>query len=424
MANYLTFSSAEPFTIAVGNAKKGWDGILYYSTNASTWSVWDGTTAIASAEHGGEQRIYMRGVGNSKITGGFISYRWVLTGSDISCIGNIENLLDFETVANGKHPAMTEKCYASMFYDCTALTTAPELPATTLATSCYNSMFRGCTNLKTAPELPATTLADWCCYEMFRGCTSLTIAPELPATTLAKDCYENMFMGCTSLTMAPALPAAALAEYCYFNMFQGCTNLTTAPELPATTLAEKCYYCMFQGCTSLTIAPELPATTLAKDCYNSMFRGCTNLTTAPALPATTLAEMCYYRMFEGCTNLKTAPELHATILAGWCYCSMFYGCTNIKLSETQSDEYQNAYRIPTEGTGTTAIGAMGSMFEGTGGTFTGTPDINTTYYMAVPEPEPTLTEGDFYKVINGQWVKCDSVKPTGNEWVKQDEYLY
>lgn len=41
-----------------------------------------------------------------------------------------------------------------------------------------------------------------------------------------------------------------------------------------------------------------------------------------------------------------------------------------------------------------------------------------------PEPVPALTEGDFYKVANRQWVKCDSVKPTGSEWVTQDEYLY
>ena len=38
--------------------------------------------------------------------------------------------------------------------------------------------------------------------------------------------------------------------------------------------------------------------------------------------------------------------------------------------------------------------------------------------------EPTLPEGDFYKVINGAWVKHDAVRPMGGEWVKQDAYLY
>ena len=62
---------------------------------------------------------------------------------------------------------------------------------------------------------------------MFSGCTSLTTAPELPATTLAAHCYESTFSGCTSLTTAPELPATTLAAYCYQSTFSGCTSLTT-----------------------------------------------------------------------------------------------------------------------------------------------------------------------------------------------------
>ena len=50
---------------------------------------------------------------------------------------------------------------------------------------------------------------------MFSNCTSLTSAPSLPATTLADYCYEDMFYGCTSLTTAPSLPATTLATNCY-----------------------------------------------------------------------------------------------------------------------------------------------------------------------------------------------------------------
>ena len=35
---------------------------------------------------------------------------------------------------------------------------------------------------------------------LFYGCTGLTAAPELPATALANDCYGAMFSGCTGLT--------------------------------------------------------------------------------------------------------------------------------------------------------------------------------------------------------------------------------
>jgi hypothetical protein len=60
---------------------------------------------------------------------------------------------------------------------------------------------------------------------MFYGCSSLTKAPELPATTLTENCYINMFNGCTSLTQAPELPATNLVNYCYSTMFYNCTNL-------------------------------------------------------------------------------------------------------------------------------------------------------------------------------------------------------
>ena len=327
---YLTFSSPSSFTLAVNDTTKHWDGTLEYSTDTSAWSTWDGTTTLSSATSGSDNVLYLRGIGNTVIMGNKNSYKWVLTGSNIACTGNIENLLDYETVKSGGHPTMANYCYAHMF--------------------------RGCTSLTQAPALPATTLAPYCYEYMFYGCTSLTQAPALPATTVAIYCYTYMFRDCTGLTQAPALPATTMMNYCYSNMFDGCTSLIQAPALPATTLATCCYRWMFDGCTSLTQAPALPATTVAESCYKSMFRGCTSLTQVPALPATNLKRECYSNMFDGCTSLK--------------------------LSSTQTGEYTQEYRIPSSGTGTTATNALVEMFTGTGGTFTGTPSINTTYYLS------------------------------------------
>jgi hypothetical protein len=247
---YLTFQSTSSFTLRVYDNTKHWDGTLYYSTDTTTWNVWSGTTTLSSVGN----KLYLRGRGNTIITGSSYDYRWVLAGSNIECIGNIENLLDYETVALGNHPTMANYCYRHMFRDCTGLTTAPSLPATTLA------------------------------------------------------------------------------NYCYADMFYGCTSLTTAPSLPATTLAGGCYSYMLCGCTSLTTAPSLPATTLAMSCYSYML----------------------------------------------------YGCSALKVSTTKAGSYQYAWRIPTSGTGTTATFWNSSMLSGTGGTFTGDPTINTTYYVENP----------------------------------------
>ena len=113
--------------------------------------------------------------------------------------------------------------------------------------------------------------------EMFYGCTSLVNAPELPAITLSGSCYycySSMFEGCTSLVNTPELPATTLSDSCYSGMFQDCTSLVNAPELPATTLSVGCYRSMFKGCTSLVNTPELLAYFLASECYNYIFYGC------------------------------------------------------------------------------------------------------------------------------------------------------
>lgn len=54
------------------------------------------------------------------------------------------------------------------------------------------------------------------------------------------------------------------------------------------------------------------------------------------------------------------------------------------MSETQSGNYQTSFRIPASGSGTSGKYSLDNMFTNTGGTFTGTPDINTTYYLWDP----------------------------------------
>ena len=171
---YLSFIGNEDFTLKTGNTTANWDGVLEYSTDTSTWNTWNGTE-ISSAG----SKLYLRGTGNTIIAGNSSAYIFVFTGTDslrINCEGNIENLLDYQTVINGEHPVMASGCYAGMFYGCTNLITAPELPATTLAVGCYFSMFRDCTNLTTLPALPATTLADSCYRYMFYGCTNIKLS--------------------------------------------------------------------------------------------------------------------------------------------------------------------------------------------------------------------------------------------------------
>ena len=79
------------------------------------------------------------------------------------------------------------------------------------------------------------------CY-LFLNCSVLTSAPELPATKLASFCYYEMFYGCTSLTSAPKLSAIELAEACYCKIFCGCKNLSSITMLAPSDKIENTDY--------------------------------------------------------------------------------------------------------------------------------------------------------------------------------------
>ena len=228
---------------------------LQYSVNNGEWQDVVANTEVTFGGEIGDLRL--RGT-NPKGTAinrdDYSTIEFTNEKVNVACTGDIRTLLDWK-----KYNTVETKnaCFYSLFSYCHVLTSAPKLPATTLAEGCYLGMFRGCTNLTAAPELPATTLAEGCYSGMFGECINLTSAPELPATTLAIGCYGGMFSGCTKLTSAPKLPATTLAASCYGGMFGECTNLTSAPELPATTLADECYAMMFYSCSKLSTVTML-----------------------------------------------------------------------------------------------------------------------------------------------------------------------
>lgn len=269
---FLRFSSENSFTLETANRAKNWDGAIEWRAGNGTWEKWDGATQISSVNG----TLDLRGTGNTVITGNGGNRQFVLTGSNIRCMGNIEDLLDYAVVGSGSHPAMANYCFTALFSGCSALITAPMLPAETLTDYCYNAMFSNCTSLRSAPALFAPTMTYFCYASMFSSCTSLTSPPAISATTPATSCFSSMFLNCSSLEELPALHMTAFVD-----------------------------------------------------------------------------RSCAY---------------------------MFYNCANIKLSTVPTGDYQTAYRIPISGTGTMASNSFEEMFTGTGGTFAGTPTINTTYY--------------------------------------------
>lgn len=274
--NYLCFTAVEDGTIGLTNKGTSTPNVEY-SFDGISWVTWDYSAIAVSAG----KKVYFRGNNSTGFSPDERNYsKFTMTGK-FAGSGNIQSLLYIDFENNLTIPG--DYCFTRLFEYCESLSTAPELPATSLAHGCYYGMFWGCTALTTAPELPAPILENWCYGTMFWGCKSLVSSPVLPAMTLADYCYSNMFVDCANLTYVPDLPAEVMAEGCYNFMFQNCTALETAPRIAASTLADFCFSYMFMGCTSLAAAPELPVLSLVSRCYYQMFNGCSNLNYVKAL---------------------------------------------------------------------------------------------------------------------------------------------
>ena len=278
IGQFLTFSANSPQTLTVKVTETyTLDSTLEYSVGGEEWVKLVADTPITFGGAAGS--LSMRGkskYGMARSQNDYAQFTFGNSGILVTCSGDIRTLVDWVnySVVNTQSAR-----FCNLFMDCTNLTSAPQLPSTTLADYCYYAMFKNCSNLIYGPEkLPALTLVEGCYSSMFDSCSKLITTPELCATSLAKECYNSMFMMCSSLISVPDLPITDLAVNCYNCMFFGCTNLVKGPvELPATTLEEGCYMGMFESCKNLTCAPILPATELAKYCYYNMFKNCTSL---------------------------------------------------------------------------------------------------------------------------------------------------
>lgn len=211
---YVTFTAEQPQTfkmITEGNYKIS---DLQYSVNFGDWKD---VVADTEVDFGGKiGGLRLRGKNRyGTATEAFIYSTISFTNPDVkvACTGDIRTLLDWEKY---KTVDTKDACFMWLFDGCKVLTSAPDLPGTTLAEDCYYFMFRDCTSLKVAPALPATQLANDCYCGMFYGCTSLETAPELPATNLPSNCYNAMFNGCRKLMSFTLLvPKTSISNYPY-----------------------------------------------------------------------------------------------------------------------------------------------------------------------------------------------------------------
>ena len=254
---YVTFTAKDPQTFKMIEYEGYKISGLEYSVNNGDWTTLEAGTGVTFGGTNGNLRLRGTNLNGTSVLHQYSTITFTDRNVPVACTGDIRTLLDWNNYAT----VNTENAmFIKLFENCSVLTSAPELPATSLADNCYYCMFSGCTNLKSAPKLPAPTLTTCCYYCMFAMCTNLKTAPELPAEELAYQCYDSMFSGCTNLKTAPELPAKISQRECYARMFSGCTNLKSA-ELSIEFLKRGCCSQMFYNCTNLSSVTMLAPST-------------------------------------------------------------------------------------------------------------------------------------------------------------------
>ncbi len=168
---YVTFTADEEQTFIMSAKNSYKIPGLEYSVNNGTWKkVVTGEAVTFGGNNNGTLRLRGKNnlEGTSKQYSAYSQISFGKTDVNVACTGDIRTLLDY---TNYKDVATKSARFRHLFEDCTQLTSAPDLPAKTLADGCYSYMFSGCSKLETGPkELPAITLADDCYSHMFSGC--------------------------------------------------------------------------------------------------------------------------------------------------------------------------------------------------------------------------------------------------------------
>ena len=225
---YVTFTAAEAQTFKMtteGNYAISW---LEYSLDGNEWTAVEEDKKVEFGGTKGSLRLRGKNLnGTASSSNNYSTITFTNPDVKVACTGDIRTLLD---CASYKTVETKDAKFCNLFYDCTQLTSAPELPATQLASYCYFSMFNGCSSLEKASDLPAETLAASCYAGMFSRCSSLEKAPKLPATQLASYCYNQMFRDCTNLTSVTMLASKDYFKDDSFNLwlFKAGTNAASS----------------------------------------------------------------------------------------------------------------------------------------------------------------------------------------------------
>ncbi len=465
--NCLCFTAQQAnSTVGLRLVGTGWHDVptFEYSTDGINWADFEpGTTPDVTLAHIGD-KVYFRGY-NAKLHLDYQSYdrykQFVMTGK-VAASGSVMSLVD--RLGTSDRIAHYYE-FASLFKDCTSLTEAPNLPATTLDNYCYYEMFSGCTGLTEAPELPAQTLVAGCYEKMFAGCSNLNSVTvnftewmhnggstttswlDGVAATGVINCPIGLDISVYDASHIPAgwtvnlfTPIGVLDDYLCFTAQQANSSVAMAINGADWTLP-KIYYST-DGVVWNKFVPGTTTVTLSNIGDKVYFVG--NNTSFsksdtqyvqfsmegkvaasgkimslldPSLSSNTVPSYAFYMLFADCSSLTAAPELPAKNLALFCYSGMFLRCTSLttapELPATNlgDDCYSLMFMMCTSLTNAPELPALNLAYGCYYGMF-----LSCTSLTTAPELPATNLEGCCYYYMFGYCTSLNSIKVYFTDW--------
>ena len=124
---YLTFTGEEATTLTLKQNGDIAPHKLLKSNDAVNWTKWDNPSTNGIVLNAGES-VYIKADEDTlqKTSNSASDYNYFSSSGSIKCYGNIMSIVKLVT------PGDYNLWFSSLFYECTSLVEAPELPTTTL----------------------------------------------------------------------------------------------------------------------------------------------------------------------------------------------------------------------------------------------------------------------------------------------------
>jgi len=286
------------FTAGPGGAEVGLQKVgsppavsLSWSKDGETWQEYNLTSTGNISLSAGESVQFKATTSNARMGDNWNRYhKFVVPTGEVSASGSLMSLLG---------PNIADQA--------------------TSAQSCFDRLFTTCAGLKDASQLKmphrwvaasATGSTGGGCASIFFNCTALTAAPELPLMEgNANSSWKELFYGCTGLSsVQPVISCYSGSPAMFKYMFSGCTSLTASPEFRCigyNVAPSAMFYGTFQNCASLLSGAGFgDFTDAGNEAFRETFQGCTSLTSTPVLSCQPNNTASFYQAFKDCTSLR------------------------------------------------------------------------------------------------------------------------